>query len=316
MYRKIAASILMAFVIVGSFLGASYAAEFVRIGTSSIGGGFYLIGNTIAQVGNQLKIGINYTAVTGGSTKNLISLSKKDVEFGLAQSAALDEAYRGIGGFEGRPLKQLRFVTAVYPMPAHVLVSGEGIDSITDLKGRKVDFGPIGGGIETNCRIVLGAYGIKDEDIKIDRYGRSEVVEALQTGTVNGHIWFTTYPNAQIQEMLTKNVRLLPIDPEHRDAILEQYPFFTLSVIPAGTYKGYDQDIPTVAAIGALITYADMDEDVVYKTVKMMYENSQLLKDRLPSYFANFSIENALNGCSIEVHPGALKYYRECGLVK
>ena len=59
-----------------------------------------------------------------------------------------------------------------------------------------------------------------------------------------------------------------------------------------------------------------MDEDVVYKTVKMMYENSQLLKDRLPSYFANFSIENALNGCSIEVHPGALKYYRECGLVK
>ncbi|ADE56584.1 MULTISPECIES: TAXI family TRAP transporter solute-binding subunit [Aminobacterium] len=316
MFRKSMVSALIAASLVFAVAGVSCAAEFARIGTSSVGGGFYLIGNTIAQLGNQEKNGINYTAVTGGSAKNLMALAKKDMEFGLAQSATVDEAWNGTGGFEGRALKQLRFVTAIYPMPAHILISGDGIESIADLKGKKIDYGPIGNGIDTNCRIVLGAYGIKDEDITIDRYGRSEVVEALQTGTVNGHIWLTTYPNAQITEMISKNVRLLSIDEEQRQTILKQCPFFASAVIPAGTYKGFDKDLPTIAAVGALITYADMSDEVIYKTVKMMYENSQFLKDRLPNYFANFSLENALNGCSMEVHPGALKYYKEAGLVK
>jgi TRAP transporter TAXI family solute receptor len=316
MIRKSMVGILLAATLVFAVTGISCASEFARIGTSTVGGGFYLIGNTIAQLGNSVKNGINYTAVTGGSAKNLVALEKKDMEFGLSQSASTYEAWNGIGSFEGRPLKQIRFVTAIYPMPAHILVNGDDIKSIADLKGKRVDYGSIGQGIETNCRIILGAYGIKDEDIKIDRYGRSEVVEALQTGAVQGHVWLTTYPNAQVEDMLTKNVRLLPIDPEQRAMILEQNPFFIPSVIPAGTYKGYDQDIPTIAAVGALFTYADMKEDVVYKTVKMMYENVQFLKDRLPNYFAEFSIENALNGCIMDIHPGALRYYKEVGLLK
>lgn len=91
--------------------GTAGAMEFARIGTSSAGGGFYLIGNTIAQVGNAAKNDINYTAVTGGSTKNLNDLVKGNIEFGMCQSPTINEAITGTGAFKAK-LPSLRFVTA------------------------------------------------------------------------------------------------------------------------------------------------------------------------------------------------------------
>jgi len=299
-----------------AFISCAHSAEFARIGTSSVGGGFFIIGNTIAQMGNATQNGVNYTAVTGGSIKNLNALAKGDIEFGLCQSATMDEGLKGSGAFK-KPLTMLRFVTAIYPIPAHILVSGEGIASIPDLIGKRIDFGPIGGGIDTNTRLILSAYGISDNDVHIDRYGKSESVEAIQTGTVNGHFWLTTVPNAQITEMLTKNVRLLPIEEEKRNWLVEKYPYFSKSVIPAGAYAGYDADLPVIAAVSALVTSESVSDELVYKTVKAMYENAAQLRERLPNYFAQFTLEHALDGkAGMEVHPGALKYYKEVGLIK
>lgn len=315
MVRHGFAKVLLTATVLSVFAGAASAEQFARIGTSSVGGGFYLIGNTIAQLGNSLKNGINYTAVTGGSTKNLTSLAKKDIEFGLCQSATIDEAVKGIGAFKA-PLKQLRFVTAIYPMPCHVLVHGDTIKNIGEFRGKRIDYGAIGQGIETYCRIILNAYGITDADVKVDRYGKTESTEAIQNGDVDASFWTTTAPNAQVTDMLTKNVFLLPIDDEHRAKILKEHPYFSESVIPGGSYKGYPKDLPTIAAVGVLVTYADMPDDVVYKTVKAMYENIDYLKGRLPSYFASFGPKLALDGCVMEVHPGAMKYFKEAGIVK
>ncbi len=291
------------------------ADSFARIGTSSVGGGFYLIGNTIAQLGNSAKNGISYSAVTGGSAKNAISLAKGDIEFGMIQSATIDEAWNGKGTFKS-PIKSLRFVTAIYPMPCHVLANGKDIKSIADFKGKNIDYGAIGAGIETYCRIILGAYNINDSDVKIDRYGKSESVEAIQNGSVQGNFWTTTVPNAQVTEMLTKNVRLLPIDSAQRKKILAENKFFSASVIKGGSYDGYPKDIPTIAAVGVLVTDEKVSEEVVYKTLKAMYGNTKFLKQRLPNYFADFSLETALNGNSIELHPGAKKYFKEAGVLK
>jgi TRAP transporter TAXI family solute receptor len=297
------------------FSNAACAEEFVRISTSSIGGGFYQIGNTVAQLGNSMKNGINYTAITGGSAKNLIALSKRNAEFGLCQSAVIFQGITGTGPFK-QPLKSLRFVTAVYPMPCHVLVNGDGIDGIADFRGKKVDYGPIGEGIEVYTRIVLGAYAISDDDVKINRFGKSESAEALKTGTVNCNFWATTVPNAQVTDMISGGVRLLPIDAPQLQTILKEHPYYSASVIPGGSYRGFEKDIPTFAAIGAIVTHDQVSDEVVYNTVKAMYENAGFLKERLPNYFADFSLEHALDGCSMEVHPGALKYYKEVGLVK
>jgi len=290
---------------------------FVRIGTGSVGGGFYQIGNTIAQLGNRDMKGFNFTAVTGGSKKNAINLGAKDLEMGLIQSATLMDACDGTGDFNGRPIKDLRFVTAIYPMPFHILVNKKsGLKSVADFKGKRVDYGPVGGGIEVNARRVLGIYGLADKDVDVQRFSRSEVSEALKTGRADANIWATSIPNAMVTDMVRSGkVGLIGLEDEKIIEIMKKFPAFAPSKIPGGTYEGYDEDIPVVAAVGALITYADMDEDVIYQITKMMYEHSDFLKERL-NYFKNFGPDFALNGIVCPLHPGAKKFYMEQGIIK
>lgn len=312
---------IIALLVVGLLSLASVAAAatdvFVRIGTSSVGGGFYLIGNTIAQLGTEkLKEEINFTAVTGGSIKNCINLGNKEIELGMVQSSTVNDAWNGTGTFE-KPIKTLRYVTAIYPMPAHILVNLDaGIKSIADFKGKRVDYGSVGQGIEINTRELMSVYGLKDEDVRIERFGRSEVAEALKVRDSEAHIWTTNAPNAQVTDMIRSGkVGLIGIEPEKIKEIIEKFPYYAPAVIPAGVYEGYDKDIPVIAAIGSLLTYEDMPEDVIYKITKMLFENTQFLKERL-NYFNDFTLENALAGQSVPVHPGARKYYVEAGLIK
>ena len=179
MIRKTVKSVFAAAVVL-ALATCAFADDFARIGTSSVGGGFYLIGNTIAQVGNAANNGVNYTAVTGGSTKNLNALVKGDIEFGMCQSATINEGVTGTGAFK-KPLTSLRFVAAIYPMPCHVLVKGDDMKTIEDFRGKPIDFGAIGQGIETYCRIILNAYGITDKRSRPARSRATSGPPPLQT---------------------------------------------------------------------------------------------------------------------------------------
>lgn len=289
---------------------------FVRIGTSSVGGGFYLIGNTIAQLGTEKMKDINFTAVTGGSIKNCINLGTKDVELGMVQSSTVNDAWNGTGTFK-EPIKTLRYVTAIYPMPAHILVNlNADIKTIADFKGKKIDFGSVGQGIEVNTRELMSVYGLKDEDVTIERFGRSEVAESLKVGDSQAHIWTTNAPNAQVTDMIRSGkVGLIGISPENIKKITEDFPHYAASVIPGGAYEGFNEDIPVIAAVGSLLTYEDMPDEVIYKITKMLYENTDFLRERL-NYFNDFKLENALAGMAVPLHPGAKKYYVEAGLLK
>ena len=305
------------FMLAVSFAGIALADDvtFVRIGTSSVGGGFYQIGNTIAQLGNRQVKDMNFTAVTGGSAKNCFNLAKEDIELGIVQSATLQDAWKGEGPFDGKPLKDLRFVTAIYPMPFHILVNRKAaIEKIGDFKGKRVDLGPIGGGIEVNAQRIFDIYGLTMEDVNIQRFGRSEVSEALKTGRSEAHIWATSIPNAMVTDMVNSDkVGLIGLENDKIKKIVDVYPAFSASFIPGGVYAGFDQDIPTVAAVGVLVTHKDMSDEVIYKITKMLYENVDFLKKRL-NYFKYFSLDHALDGKCLDIHPGAKKFYQEQGL--
>lgn len=316
MSRKLVSFIVLSLILV--FCGSAMADDiFIRIGTSSVGGGFYQIGNTIAQLGNRQLQGFNFTAVTGGSIKNCLNLKQGKLELGLVQSATLMDAWNGEGDFDGKPIKNLRFVTAIYPMPFHIIVNKRaGISSIADFKGKHVDVGPIGGGIEINARRILSIYGITFDDINVERFGRSEVSEALKTGRVDAHIWATSVPNAMVMDMISSgNVTLIGIEPDKIDEILKKFPAFSHSVIPGGIYNGISEDLPVVAAVGVLLTHEDMDDDVIYHITKMIHENTHFLKERL-SYFKNLNLDFALSGMVCPLHPGAKRYYMEKGIIK
>jgi len=297
---------------------ASAADTFIRIGTSAVGGGFYLIGNTIAQLGQLKMPGANFTAITGGSLKNCMTLEKGEVEFGIVQSSTVALAIAGEAPFK-TPLKRLRYVTAIYPMPAHIIVRKDaGIKSISDFKGKRVDYGSVGAGFETNIREMMSVYGLKDSDLRVERVGRTEFEEAFKTGTTQAHIWTTTVPNAQVSELIrTGYVSLIGIEPDKAKEILKKFPHYATAVIPANSYEGIAQDIQTLGAVGSLLTREDAPEDMVYAVTKMLHENVSFLKERLPAYFTNFTLKDALAGMSETVlHPGAARYYKEKGLIK
>jgi len=309
--------ILAVLVLVCVAAAPAFAADdvFVRIGTSSVGGGFYLIGNTIAQLGTEVEKSINFTAVTGGSIKNCINLGNKEVELGMVQSSTVNDAWNGTGSFK-EPIKSLRYVTAIYPMPAHILVNLDaGIKSIGDFKGKRVDYGSVGQGIEVNVREMMSVFGLKDEDVRIERYGRSEVAEALKVGDSQAHIWTTNAPNAQVTDMIRSGkVGLIGIEPEKIQEIVSKFPHYAPVVIPAGVYEGYDKDLPVVGAVGSLLTYEDMPEEVIYKITKMIHTNTKFLQERL-NYFNNLNLQFALAGMAVPLHPGARRYYEEAGLL-
>lgn len=313
MVKVAAAAIALAMLLSGTALAED---TFVRIGTSTVGGGFYLIGNTIAQLGTQELKEINFTAVTGGSIKNCINLGTKEIELGMAQSSTVNEAWNGLNSFK-TPIKTLRYVTAIYFMPAHILVNKDaGVKSVADFKGKRVDFGSVGQGIEINTREIMSVYGLTEADVRVERFGRNEVEEALKVGDTQAHIWTTNAPNAQVAEMIRSGkVELLGLEDDKIKELAEKFPHYTPAVIPGGLYTGYDKDIPVVAAVGSLLTYEDMPEDTIYKITKMLHENNKFLADRL-NYFNGFNLDMALAGMAVPLHPGAKKYYVEKGLIK
>ena len=162
----------------------------------------------------------------------------------------------------------------------------------------------------------MSVYGLADADVTVERFGRSEVEEALKTGDSQAHIWTTNAPNAQVSDMIRSGkVGLIPIETAKIHEIVMKFPHYAPAVIPGGTYPGYDKDVQVVAAIGSLLTYEDMPEDVIYKITKMLHENVPFLRERL-NYFSNFELKTALDGMAVPLHPGAKKYYVEKGLLK
>lgn len=318
MKRKIAI-FAAACALVMTFSGAAFAAkEFVRIGTSSVGGGFFLIGNTIAQLGQQKMTDVNFTAVTGGSVKNMINLEKGELELGLTQSSTLALGTQGAGAFK-KPLKKLRYITAIYPMPAHILVGKDaGIHSVADFKGKRIDFGSVGAGIEVNIREMLTAYNMTDKDVKIERFGRSEFEESFKTGRTQGTLWTTTTPNAQIADLIrTETAVLIGLEEDKLQDILKRYPHYVSTTIKAGTYENMSGDVMTFGAVGSLLTHSGVSENTIYNITKMLYENTDFLKERMGTYFGSMALEFALSGMGeTALHPGAAKYYREKGIIK
>ncbi|CAK7018232.1 MAG: hypothetical protein DELT_02329 [Desulfovibrio sp.] len=312
-------TLMIAAVLSLALVGQAFAAgEFIRIGTSTVGGGFYLIGNTLAQLGQAKMKEMNFTAVTGGSIKNMMNLEKGEVELGLTQSSTLAMGIAGTGTFKA-PLKKLRYVTAIYPMPAHILVGKEaGIKTVADFKGKRIDYGSVGQGIEVNVRELMSVYGLTDKDVKIERFGRSEFEEAFKTGRSQGTLWTTTTPNAQISDLIrTGTCTLVSMEPEKLDELMKRYPHYIRTTIPKGTYEGIDHDVLGFGAVGSLLTHEGVSEETIYKITKMLYENQDFLKERLGTYFASFGPELALQGMGETLlHPGAAKYYKEVGILK
>ena len=294
-----------------------YAADNLVLATGGTAGTYYPFGGAMAKIWNSKIKDMNVTAQTSGaSAENVRLVNKKEVELALVQSDTLDFAFNATEAFK-EPLKAMNAVAVLYPEIIQVVVGAASpIKSIADLKGKKVGVGAPGSGTEANFRQLLDAYGMKKEDVNAQFLSFSESAEAYKDKHIDAFIVTAGIPNAGIMDVATQNeIRILDIPADVAAKLTQKYPFLAAVKVPANTYKGQTAEVSTVAVNAVLICGSSLSEAMVYNLTKALFENQADLASA-HAKGKELNIKTAVTGVSIPYHPGAVKYYKEKGLMK
>jgi len=298
-------------------VASGYAADNLVLATGGTAGTYYPFGGAMAKIWNSKIKDMNVTAQTSGaSAENVRLINKKEVELALVQSDTLDFAFNATEAFK-EPLKGMSTIAVLYPEIIQVVVAAAGpIKSIADLKGKKVGVGAPGSGTEANFRQLLDAYGMKKEDVNAQFLSFSESAEAYKDKHIDAFIVTAGIPNAGIMDVATQNeIRILNIPADVAAKLTQKYPFLAAVKVPANTYKGQTAEVSTVAVNAVLIAGNSLSEAMVYNLTKALFEYQADLASA-HAKGKELSLQYAVKGVSIPFHPGAVKYYKEKGLMK
>ena len=303
-----------------SFCPTAFAAPHMYIiGTGGMSGGYYPMGGALSQIwNNKNKDLLNVTVqATGGTVENIKLLETGDVELGIVQSDLIEFASKGMEMFNTEYVMG-RTMFRLYPEVITVAVRGSvaGVNTFKDLVGKRVSFGAAGSGSEASSRLILEALGLSYKDFDARFVTNTEAIAQMRDNLIDAMLLTASIPHAGFLDVTTtQEVKILPIDEEARVKLHDKYPFLVPMDLPAGTYKGQPNPVATLAVEAQLICRADIPEDVVYEMVKSIWENhEELVQANIRA--AYMERDDPLKGSAIDPHPGALKYYKEKGMVK
>ena len=304
----------------GSFAFAMAAmAQNISIGTGGTGGVYYPTGGGLAAVLSKHVPGMEATAeVTGGSVDNLklIGTGKPYIGFTMAD-AGLD-ALKGQDKFKGHPVA-LRTLLVLYPNRMHLVTTeGRGIAKLADLKGKHVSTGSPGSATEVMAFRILEAAGIdKDKDVKRERLGVAESVNAIKDNKIDAFFWVGGLPTAAVTDLAnTPGNKIRMID--HAEVVPKMNAKYGLlyvqDVIPKSMYKGMEADNHQATVMNLLVASDKMDDATAYKIVKAVFDHKADLV-AVHKEAENFKLENQKTAATpIPFHPGAIKYFTEKGI--
>jgi TRAP transporter TAXI family solute receptor len=310
-------SVCMAVLFAIGAVASVQAADNLVLATGGTAGTYYPFGGAMAKIWNSKIKDMNVTAQTSGASgENVRLINKKEVELALVQSDTLDFAYNAKEAFK-EPLKGMSAIAVLYPEVVQVIVAADGpIKSFADLKGKKVGVGAPGSGTEANYRQLLDAYGMKKEDVNGQYLSFSESAEAFKDKHIDAFVVTGAVPTSAIMDVATQNaIRILPIAADITAKVTEKYPFLAAVKVPANSYKGQTEDVPTVAVNAVLIAGNQLKEDMVYNLTKALFDNQPELA-MAHAKGKELNAQVAVKGVSIPYHPGAVKFYKEKGLMK
>ena len=186
--------------------------------------------------------------------------------------------------------------------------------SLEDFKGKKVSVGARGSGNEVNCRQIFGFYGLDYKNIEPIFLPYGETADQFKDRQVDGFVFTIGTPNPAIQDITTaQEVVFVPLAGQKVDEIVKKFPYLVKDSIPAGTYLGQKDAVPTLSVQCILVANKDMPDDVAYTLTKTLYDN---LPDVAKAHNkgSEISLAHAADGVTIPFHPGAVKYFKEKGL--
>jgi TRAP transporter TAXI family solute receptor len=245
-------------------------------------------------------------------------IASGQIESGIAQSDVASWAYAGSGIFAGQtPLRNLRAIASLFPERLHLVVRAAGpIQTLDDLKGRRVSLGQEGSGTLVDARIVLAAGGLAEKDLSPEFLRSGTAAANLAEGTIEGFFLIGGVPIPAIRTLAeTTPIRLVPIADDVLAKMQANHDPYVRAVIPADIYPGVDVATSTVGFHALWVVSAEASDDLIYAITKALWnEATQRLLDAHDPIGRQVRRENALDGLTIPLHPGAKRYYREVGL--
>ena len=290
--------------------------HFITIATGPTSGLYYPIGGAYSSV---LQNDLGYKSSvqsTGASVENINLILTGGAELAITMSDSVAQAYNAFGAFEGKsPAEDLRCLMGLYPNYVQLITTSKtGITKFEDLKGKRVGVGAPNSGVELNARMMYEAHNMTYDDSSVDYLNYGEAIDQMKNNLVDAVFVTSGIPNATVMELGTvADIVIVPIEGEGLKNLIDKYPFFVESIIPADTY-GNATDVTTATVQNILLVSKDLPEDVVYDITKGIFENIANIKASHATAEKHISLENSQTGVDIPFHPGAIKYYEEKGI--
>ena len=302
--------------------GSAIAADqqFVTIGTGGVTGVYYPTGGAICRLVNKgrKEHGIRCSVEsTGGSVYNTRTIRAGELDFGVVQSDVQAAGLNGTGAFaEDGAYPELRALFSVHPEPMHVMARADsGITDVDSMKGKKVNIANPGSGTRVLAETLMKYSGLSADDFALAaELKSSEQAAALCDGKIDATIWAAGLPNGSSQEATSScEVKIIPLSGENIDNLLAENSAYAAATIPGGMYPGNADDIPSWGPKATFVTSANTSDEVVYAVVSAVFENFDAFKKLHPAFGRLKESEMIVDGLTAEIHPGAMKYYKERG---
>lgn len=312
--------IVIFIVLLGFRIGTAIASpvQFVSIATGGTGGTYYIIGSGMAKIIEKyvpnVKVSVETSAAT---TENIRLIAGKKVQFAIAMPDGVYFAYHGGREFKDTKYPNIRAVMGGHSSPMHFIVlSKSGIKSLADLKGKKVALSAPGSTAVFMAESTLEAYGLTKHDYKPILLSYAEQVTALRDGAIDMACIFAGAPASSVVDLsMTQDITFLNVGSEEMKKVLKVHPYCKEYIIKAGTYRGQSADVKTFATLSILITYAELESDLVYAVTKAILEKTPEMKEVHPQG-GEYNLSNTALGMQVPFHPGAARYLIEKGVLK
>src|SRR6201991_380364 len=296
---------------------SAQAQSFINVLTGGTSGVYYPLGVAIGKIYSD-KISDVKTQVqaTKASVENLVLLQQGRGEIAFTLGDSLKAAWEGDeeAGFKAK-LDKLRTIAAIYPNYIQIVATADsGIRTLADLKGKSLSVGAPKSGTELNSRAILAAAGLSYKDIgKVEYLPFAESVDLMKNRQLNATLQSAGLGVASLKDLSTSTE--INVGAVSKEVVAKIGPPFVSVTIPANTYTGQEKDVPTAAVINYLVTSSAGSDDLAYQMTKLIFES---LPELANAHVAgkDIKLENAAMGSPVPLHPGAIRYYKEKGLIK
>lgn len=299
--------------------GQASAQSDLLLGADNPGGSYYLYGGGLTTWINQKSKTLRMTSqTTRGSVENVRLLAAGRLSFGLANAVATYQSRKGVGQFKGQQTENIRGIAVLDVAPLHVVTyPSTGIRAMSDLAGKRVSIGAPGSGSATAAGLLFPILNLSGK-VKTQNLGFSESSSNLRDGNIDAFMAASALPTPAVVDLTSSHdVTLVPITKEVVDGLRKDNPPYTQVVIPANTYSGITKDVETLGLASLLIVRADVSDDAVYELVSQMYtpEAMTYMKSVYRAWDPKPG-EDLFSDIGVPLHPAALRFYKEKGLVK